>query len=324
MGGILQAFAGCTVEEYRGAVAGRSSATARHPTLGRAVPRVRLPADGRAAALPGGQRLHLLHRLRRRPRLHAAGQPRRSTASRRSGSSAAPTRCVPGGDDGGALVYLARAGRLRRRPGQAGAHLEPHRPPPDPRRRQLERRHPDARFAAGPTRPALRLLVLHDDAEREFDYTAGAETALERAQARAAGPSSASRTTGRPSSPTDARVTTERSAPASTSRRGCAATTVRGLRRTSWAAFVRQRRVPAARAHFAIASMVFLEYVARGAAAFAAAPSRRSTTIRSSSPAGWRAWPVRSSGPCDAGRRRLLADGDQPEGRGRVPSPASW
>ena len=30
-----------------------------------------LPADGRAAALPRGARLHLLHRLRRRPRLHA-------------------------------------------------------------------------------------------------------------------------------------------------------------------------------------------------------------------------------------------------------------
>jgi hypothetical protein len=29
----------------------------------------------------------------------------------------------------------------------------------------------------------LRLLVLHDDAEREFDYTAGAEKSLEQAQA---------------------------------------------------------------------------------------------------------------------------------------------
>lgn len=37
------------------------------------------------------------------------------------------------------------------------------------------------RFARGPGRPALRLLVLHDDAEREFDYTAGAEDALARA-----------------------------------------------------------------------------------------------------------------------------------------------
>jgi hypothetical protein len=37
--------------------------------------------------------------------------------------------------------------------------------------------------AGGPNRPALRLLVLHDDPEREFDYAAGADKALERAQA---------------------------------------------------------------------------------------------------------------------------------------------
>jgi phosphoserine phosphatase len=37
------------------------------------------------------------------------------------------------------------------------------------------------RFAKTGTRPALRLLLLHDDAEREFDYTAGAEQALQRA-----------------------------------------------------------------------------------------------------------------------------------------------
>ncbi len=41
---------------------------------------------------------------------------------------------------------------------------------------------PMLRFA-GAAGPALRLLVLHDDAEREFDYTAGAEQALERAAA---------------------------------------------------------------------------------------------------------------------------------------------
>ncbi len=40
---------------------------------------------------------------------------------------------------------------------------------------------PMMRFARAPGRPALRLLVLHDDAEREFDYTAGAEDALTRA-----------------------------------------------------------------------------------------------------------------------------------------------
>jgi hypothetical protein len=36
-------------------------------------------------------------------------------------------------------------------------------------------------FACHPDKPSLRLLVLHDDAEREFAYTAGAEQALERA-----------------------------------------------------------------------------------------------------------------------------------------------
>jgi hypothetical protein len=39
-------------------------------------------------------------------------------------------------------------------------------------------------FAGGPSRPGLRLLVLHDDPEREFDYVAGAEQALKEAAAR--------------------------------------------------------------------------------------------------------------------------------------------
>src|SRR5262249_4831061 len=42
---------------------------------------------------------------------------------------------------------------------------------------------PMLEYAGGPSRPALRLLVLHDDAEREFDYVAGAERSLERARA---------------------------------------------------------------------------------------------------------------------------------------------
>jgi hypothetical protein len=40
------------------------------------------------------------------------------------------------------------------------------------------------RFARGPTHLPLRVLLLHDDAEREFDYTAGAEDALARAKDR--------------------------------------------------------------------------------------------------------------------------------------------
>ena len=38
-------------------------------------------------------------------------------------------------------------------------------------------------FAGTSARPGLRLLVLHDDAEREADYVKGAETALDRARA---------------------------------------------------------------------------------------------------------------------------------------------
>ena len=38
-------------------------------------------------------------------------------------------------------------------------------------------------FTQHPGTPSLRLLVLHDDAEREFEYTSGAEAALERAGA---------------------------------------------------------------------------------------------------------------------------------------------
>ena len=37
-------------------------------------------------------------------------------------------------------------------------------------------------FANKPPRPALRLLVLHDDPVREFDYVTGAERSLELAK----------------------------------------------------------------------------------------------------------------------------------------------
>ena len=37
-------------------------------------------------------------------------------------------------------------------------------------------------FTGNASFPSLRLLILHDDAEREFDYTAGAEKALQIAE----------------------------------------------------------------------------------------------------------------------------------------------
>jgi phosphoserine phosphatase len=38
-------------------------------------------------------------------------------------------------------------------------------------------------FTSHPDRATLKLLIRHDDSQREFDYTAGAETALKRAAA---------------------------------------------------------------------------------------------------------------------------------------------
>jgi hypothetical protein len=38
-------------------------------------------------------------------------------------------------------------------------------------------------FASAQTRPTLRLLLLHDDKSREFDYVSGAEKSLELAKA---------------------------------------------------------------------------------------------------------------------------------------------
>lgn len=42
---------------------------------------------------------------------------------------------------------------------------------------------PMLEFTQHPDKPSMRLLILHDDADREFDYTTGAEHALEKARA---------------------------------------------------------------------------------------------------------------------------------------------
>jgi hypothetical protein len=42
---------------------------------------------------------------------------------------------------------------------------------------------PMLHFTHHANKPTLRLLVLHDDGEHEFDYTAGAEQALKEAEA---------------------------------------------------------------------------------------------------------------------------------------------
>ena len=95
-----------------------------------------------------------------------------------------------------------RARRLRRRPGQAGADLEPHRPAADRRGRQLERRHPDAavRGRAGPAgaAPAGRCTTTPSASST----TPPVPTRRWRWPPPRAGRWSASSATGRPCSPT--------------------------------------------------------------------------------------------------------------------------
>src|SRR3954451_15811622 len=50
-------------------------------------------------------------------------------------------------------------------------------------RRQLEQRYRDVAMGRWTGRPALRLLLLHDDKEPEFDCVSGAEKSLDEAKA---------------------------------------------------------------------------------------------------------------------------------------------
>jgi phosphoglycolate phosphatase-like HAD superfamily hydrolase len=182
LGGILQAFAGMDVEDYQ-AAAHRFLHQGRHPTLGRPfaecgyLPMIELlgylEANGFATYIASGGDRDFM-----RPVTQAVyGIP----SERVIGSSNA-LRYEPS-EHGGSIVYLSEAdvfddgpvkpvriwSRVGRRPilaaGNSNGDI------------------PMLQFAGGPSRPGLRLLVLHDDPEREFDYTAGAERSLEQAAA---------------------------------------------------------------------------------------------------------------------------------------------
>jgi phosphoserine phosphatase len=183
MGGILRAFAGMTVEEYE-AAAHAFLRGERHPTIGRPfqecgyLPMIELlrylEANGFSTFIvSGGDRDFM------RPVTDDVyGVP----SERVVGSSNALR--YQEGDDGGTLVYLAELevfddgpvkpvriwSRIGKRPILAGGNSNGD--------------IPMLQYAGGQSRPGLRLLLLHDDEEREFDYTAGAERSLEIADAK--------------------------------------------------------------------------------------------------------------------------------------------
>jgi phosphoserine phosphatase len=176
--GVLQAFAGITVEDFE-AHADRFLRNTQHPTLGRAYlacsyrPMVELldyldAAGFRNYIASGGGRDFM------RPiSQEVYGVPRQRVI----GSSVSLAYQPDNG--GGRIVRKPEAdvlddgpekpvriwSRVGRRPllaaGNSNGDI------------------PMLAFAEQPERPCLRLLVLHDDPDREFDYTAGAEQALQ-------------------------------------------------------------------------------------------------------------------------------------------------
>ncbi len=182
MAGILQAFAGSTVEQYTEA-AHAYLHDQQHPTLDRAF--------RHCAYLPMVELLGYLEQYGFTSYI-ASGGDRDFMRPVTESIYGIPSERVIGSstglrylDDehGGTVTYAAEMdvfddgpikpvriwSRIGRRPILAGGNSNGD--------------IPMLRYAGGRSRPALRLLVLHDDAEREFDYTAGAERSLEQAAA---------------------------------------------------------------------------------------------------------------------------------------------
>ena len=177
MDGILRAFAGQTVDEYTAAAADFLRDN-KHPTLDRAfhqcgyLPMIDLldylEANGFTNYIASGGDRDFM-----RP---VTDEIYRIPAERVIGSSNA--LAYTDDEHGGTISYLASAdvfddgpvkpiriwSRIGRRPIVAGGNSNGD--------------IPMLRYAGGKDRPALRLLLLHDDREREFAYTAGAQQSL--------------------------------------------------------------------------------------------------------------------------------------------------
>jgi phosphoserine phosphatase len=180
--GVLQAHAGITVEEFE-AQADAFLRSVRHPTLGRGylacayVPMVELlgylRANGFGTYIASGGGRDFMRPISQEvygvPRERVIGSST-SLAWQPDGAGGRIVRqpeleVVDDGPEKPVRIW----DRVGRRPllaaGNSNGDL------------------PMLSFAGGPSRPGLRLLVLHDDPDREFDYVAGAERSLEEARA---------------------------------------------------------------------------------------------------------------------------------------------
>jgi phosphoglycolate phosphatase-like HAD superfamily hydrolase len=180
--GILAAYEGISVEEFE-AQSDAFLRSAQHPTLGRSyletayAPMVELlgylKANGFANYIASGGGRDFMRPISE----PVYGIPRERVIG------SASTFEYTSNDRGGTITHKAEAdylddgpqkpiriwSRIGRRPLLAGGNSNGDIP-------MLE-------FTQHPDKPSLRLLILHDDADREFDYTTGAEQALAQADA---------------------------------------------------------------------------------------------------------------------------------------------
>jgi phosphoserine phosphatase len=180
LGGILAAYAGVSVEDFE-TEAGEFLRTAPHPTLGRGyrscayAPMVELlaclDANRFASYIVSGGGRDFMRPITQEvygvPRERVIGSTTAlAYASDERGGTITHTP-TPDYLDDGPQKPIRIWSRTGRRPllaaGNTNGDIE-----------MLE-------FSRHDDEPSLRLLVLHDDPEREFAYTAGAEQALERA-----------------------------------------------------------------------------------------------------------------------------------------------
>ena len=180
MAGVLAAFDGISVEDFE-AKSDAFLRTAKHPTLGRGylgcayVPMVELlgylEANGFTNYIASGGGRDFMRPISQ----EVYGIPRERVIG-----SATTFQYTPN-DRGGTITHKAEAdylddgpqkpiriwSRTGRRPVLAAGNSNGDLP-------MLE-------FTQHRDKPSLRLLILHDDGQREFDYTSGAEQALEQA-----------------------------------------------------------------------------------------------------------------------------------------------
>jgi phosphoserine phosphatase len=180
MAGILAAFDGMDVEEFEDRASSFLRAT-DHPTLGRGYLRCtyrpmvelldHLAADGFSSYIASGGGRDFVRpvsdELYGIPRERVIGSAGRMAWTPTEGGGTVTHTPAPDYLDDGPEKPIRIWSRIGRRPLLAAGNSDGDGPMLD--------------FTRQPDAPVLRLLLLHDDEEREFAYTAGSEASLERA-----------------------------------------------------------------------------------------------------------------------------------------------